>query len=72
MTQRQTIRITVRGGMIMDIEDIPSGVDVLVHDYDIDGDPEGDAIVDTTDGRAFEQVWSTDLSPSPQPPRGVD
>ena len=32
-----TILVTVEGGVIQDIENIPLGIEVVVHDYDVEG-----------------------------------
>jgi len=52
-----TIVITVEGGVIQSIENIPSGVRVVVRDYDVDGSER--AVLEDEDGESFaETVWN--------------
>lgn len=62
----KTIIISVEGGVIQNIGNIPDGVAVEVRDYDIDGvDP--DRLSITPDGEAVVSVWMSDGVPKPIP-----
>lgn len=50
------VRVTVEGGVIQWVE-VPKGVTVIVHDYDVDGcDDEGLQLDDNGD-RFMESTW---------------
>jgi hypothetical protein len=54
-TGKKIVQITVEGGVIQDVE-CPSGVQVLVRDYDVDG-TEIDLAEDETGDEYIESVW---------------
>jgi hypothetical protein len=54
-TKKKTVHVTVEGGVIQYV-DCPSGVQVLVRDYDIDGS-EADLAEDETGDEYIESVW---------------
>jgi hypothetical protein len=51
-----TIRITIEGGVIQNIDDIPPGVQVIVRDYDVDGS-EDDLGQDDNGDKFVESTW---------------
>ena len=54
----KTINITVEGGVIQDITDIPDDVQVVVRDYDVDGNEEN--LLEDEDGYNFiESIWGS-------------
>lgn len=52
----KTIKITVDGGVIQDIMDIPEDFQVVVRDYDVDG-TENNLLVDEDGHNFIESVW---------------
>jgi hypothetical protein len=54
-TMKKIVRIAVEGGVIQDVE-CPSGVQVLVRDYDVDGS-ETDLAEDDSGDEFIESVW---------------
>ena len=54
-TTKKTVHVTVEGGVIQNV-DCPSGVQVLVRDYDVDGS-EADLAEDDTGDEFIESVW---------------
>ena len=53
----KVIEITVRGGLIQDIQNIPIGITIRVRDYDTDGD-EDRTIKDENGDRCFQADWT--------------
>lgn len=51
------INITVEGGVIQDISDIPKGVNVVVRDYDCEGCDEELLKTDQDGNYYIESVW---------------
>jgi hypothetical protein len=50
------VRITVEGGVVQYV-DCPPGVQVIIHDYDVDGEDEG--LQKDEDGNPyFESIWN--------------
>ena len=54
-TRKKTVHVTVEGGVIQDVE-CPSGVQVLIRDYDVDGS-ESDLAEDDSGDEFIESVW---------------
>jgi len=54
-TTKKTVAITVEGGVIQSV-DCPSGVQVVVRDYDVDGS-ETDLAEDDSGDEFIESVW---------------
>jgi len=54
-TTKKTVHVTVEGGVIQDVE-CPSGVQVVVRDYDVDG-AETDLAEDDSGDEFIESVW---------------
>ena len=54
-TRKKTVHVTVEGGVIQYV-DCPSGVQVLVRDYDVDGS-EADLAEDDSGDEYIESVW---------------
>jgi hypothetical protein len=54
-TTKRTVNISIEGGVIQDVE-CPSGVLVLVRDYDVDGS-ESDLAEDETGDEFIESIW---------------
>ena len=54
-TKKKTVHVTVEGGVIQDVE-CPSGVQVLIRDYDVDGS-ESDLAEDETGDEFIESIW---------------
>jgi hypothetical protein len=54
-TTKKTVHVTVEGGVIQYV-DCPSGVQVLVRDYDVDGS-EADLAEDESGDEYIESVW---------------
>jgi hypothetical protein len=52
---QKTVIVRIEGGVIQDVE-CPSGVQVVIHDYDIDGS-ETDLAEDETGDEYIESVW---------------
>jgi hypothetical protein len=52
---KKTVHVTVEGGVIQDVE-CPTGVQVLVRDYDVDGS-EADLAEDDSGDEYLESVW---------------
>jgi hypothetical protein len=52
---KKTVTITVEGGVIQNV-DCPKGVQVIIHDYDVDGS-EPDLAEDETGDEYLESVW---------------
>ncbi len=52
---KKTVRISIEGGLVQDV-DCPSGVQVVVHDYDVDGS-EADLAEDETGDEFIESIW---------------
>ena len=52
---KKTVIVRIEGGVIQDVE-CPSGVQVVIHDYDIDGS-ETDLAEDETGDEYIESVW---------------
>ena len=52
---KKIVHVTVEGGVIQDVE-CPSGVQVLIRDYDVDGS-ETDLAEDETGDEFIESVW---------------
>jgi hypothetical protein len=53
-----TIKITVEGGVIQDITDIPEGVKIIVADFDTEGVPENEC-QRSADGDLYTaSVWT--------------
>jgi len=57
---KHTIEITVDGGLIQSIENIPAGVAVRVRDYDIEGCEENTGIVTDEDGNECYEYTSAE------------
>lgn len=51
------IKITIDGGVIQDITDIPDGTKIIVVDYDIDGIDEDRLIIDEEGQKCTETIW---------------
>jgi len=52
------IYIDVEGGLIQEIKDIPSDIEIIVRDYDVEGS-DGDRITKDDQGReCFESTWT--------------
>ena len=54
-TRKKTVHVTVEGGVIQNV-DCPSGIQVLVRDYDVDG-TEIDLAEDDSGDEFIESVW---------------
>jgi hypothetical protein len=54
----KTINITVDGGVIQDITDIPNDVQVIVRDYDVDGNEEN-LLEDEGGYNYVESIWGS-------------
>jgi hypothetical protein len=54
-TTKKIVAITVEGGVIQNVE-CPSGIQVVVHDYDVDGS-ETDLAEDDSSDEYLESVW---------------
>jgi hypothetical protein len=54
-TTKKIVAITVEGGVIQSV-DCPTGVQVVVHDYDVDGS-EADLAEDDSGDEFIESVW---------------
>jgi hypothetical protein len=54
-TGKKIVRIAVEGGVIQNV-DCPTGVQVVVHDYDVDGS-EADLAEDDSGDEYVESVW---------------
>jgi hypothetical protein len=54
-TTKRTVNISIEGGVIQTVE-CPTGVQVLVRDYDVDGSETGLA-EDETGDEYIESVW---------------
>jgi|APCry1669189204_1035204.scaffolds.fasta_scaffold1164704_1 hypothetical protein len=52
---KRTVRITMKGGVIQDIE-VPKDVRVIVRDYDVDGQEEG-VQRDENGDPYLENIW---------------
>jgi len=52
---KKTVHVTVEGGVIQNV-DCPSGIQVLVRDYDVDG-TEIDLAEDDSGDEFIESVW---------------
>jgi len=52
---KKTVHVTVEGGVIQNV-DCPSGIQVLVRDYDVDG-TEIDLAEDVSGDEFIESVW---------------
>ena len=52
---KKIVHVTVEGGVIQNV-DCPSGVQVLVRDYDVDGS-EADLAEDDSGDEYLESVW---------------
>lgn len=53
------VRVTVEGGVVQHVE-VPSGVTVVVRDYDVDSCDEIDLERDANGDRYFEQLWHSE------------
>jgi hypothetical protein len=53
----QTIRITVEGGVIQDVQVPSNGMEVLVYDYDTDGVPESELAESPTGDKCVFSRW---------------
>ena len=53
--RKATVTVTVEGGVVQHVE-VPTGVRVVVKDYDIDGS-ESDLAEDTNGDNYVESVW---------------
>ena len=54
-TTKKTVHVTVEGGVIQNV-DCPSGVQVVIRDYDVDGS-EADLAEDDSGDEFIESVW---------------
>ena len=52
---KKIVHVTVEGGVIQDVE-CPSGIQVLIRDYDVDGS-ETNLAEDETGDEFIESVW---------------
>lgn len=52
------ITVTVEGGVIQDISDIPPDVKVVVKDYDVEGGDPEDMKTDDNGDEYFEGIWN--------------
>ena len=52
---KKIVQVTVEGGVIQDVE-CPSGIQVLIRDYDVDGS-ETNLAEDETGDEFIESVW---------------
>ena len=52
---KRTVIVAVEGGIVQDVE-CPSDVDVVIHDYDVDG-TEPDLMEDESGDEYLEFVW---------------
>ena len=53
---KKIVRITVEGGVVQHVE-VPKGVQVIVHDYDVDGQEEG--LEQDQNGDSYlESIWN--------------
>lgn len=52
---KKTVTITVEGGVIQTV-DCPTGVQVIVHDYDVKGS-ESDLAEDDSGDEYIESIW---------------
>jgi hypothetical protein len=57
MSHKHTILVTVQGGVIQNIDDIPTDVRVVVRDYDVDGIDESKLEEDQDGHRFVESTW---------------
>lgn len=57
---KKIINVTVEGGVIQDISNIPNDISIEVHDYDCDEEDcdENDPVETDTDGNVYwKSVW---------------
>ena len=60
MNEKRII-ITVEGGLIQNIDGIPAGVVVEVHDYDLDEGDEDEDTKNDADGNSYrEGIWEAE------------
>ena len=52
---KKIVHVTVEGGVIQDVE-CPSGIQVLIRDYDVDGS-ETDLAEDDSGDEFIESIW---------------
>ena len=52
----KTVKIVVEGGVVQKV-DCPKGVQVIVHDYDVDGVPEDELTQDDQGDECIETIW---------------
>lgn len=56
-SDQHNIVITVEGGVIQSIENIPPGVRVVVRDYDVDGAERAGLVEDENGVSCVEVIW---------------
>jgi hypothetical protein len=57
MAENKIIKISLEGGLIQDVGDIPSDVRVRVRDYDVEGADDEEIITDENGKECFESWW---------------
>jgi hypothetical protein len=56
-SDQHAIVITVEGGVIQSIENIPPGVRIVVRDYDVDGTERAGLVEDENGEQFVESIW---------------
>lgn len=52
----KTVTVTMEGGVIQHVE-VPPGVEVVVLDYDVDGEPDSEVELDGNGDRRKRSCW---------------
>jgi len=57
MSERQKIIMTVDSGVV-DVQDMPEGIDIVVRDYDVEGDwdPDNESCKIDEDGDRYQEI----------------
>ena len=52
----KTVTVTVEGGNVQHV-DVPEGVEVIILDYDVEGEPDTEVEIDGNGDRRKRSVW---------------
>ena len=57
--KKHEIVITVRGGLIQEIDGIPRNIRIIVRDFDVDNDPLHPCVEEINGELAFVGIWES-------------